>query len=102
LIPELHLPPRLSHLDRQRVIGLVMEPGQLLFYRQQRQRRLGGQSLGAYVDPAKIHAEVEYARAICRRNGFAVIDVTDKPIEASADDIVDLVTRRFGSRAHRP
>jgi regulator of PEP synthase PpsR (kinase-PPPase family) len=101
LIPDVDLPPGLSQLDRQRAIGLTMEPGQLLFYRQQRQRRLGTRPLGAYADPSKIHEEIEYARAICRRSGFTVIDVTDKPIEASADEIADLITRRFGSRAHR-
>jgi regulator of PEP synthase PpsR (kinase-PPPase family) len=101
LIPDVDLPPGLSQLDRQRAIGLTMEPGQLLFYRQQRQRRLGTRPLGAYADPSKIHEEIEYARAICRRSGFTVIDVTDKPIEASADEVADLITRRFGSRAHR-
>jgi regulator of PEP synthase PpsR (kinase-PPPase family) len=101
LIPELPVPPGLSALDRQRVIGLTMEAGQLLFYRRQRQQRLGTRPLGAYVDPAKIHEEVETVRAICHRHGFFVLDVTDKPIEASADEIVDRITRRLGSKAHQ-
>lgn len=101
LIPELPVPPGLSALDRHRVIGLTMEAGQLLFYRRQRQRRLGTRPLGAYVDPAKIHQEMEAARALYRHHGFFALDVTDKPIEASADEIVDLITRRLGSKAHR-
>lgn len=102
LIPELPVSPGLLVLDRRRVIGLTMEAGQLLFYRRQRQQRLGTHPLGAYVDPAQIHSEVETARAICRRHGFSVLDVTDKPIEASADEIVELITRRLGSKAHQP
>jgi regulator of PEP synthase PpsR (kinase-PPPase family) len=100
LIPEVPAPRALFSLDRQRVIGLSMEPGQLLFYRRQRQSRLGTRGLGAYTDPAKVHEEVETARNLCRRHGFTVLDVTDKPIEATADQIVELITRRFGSKAH--
>jgi regulator of PEP synthase PpsR (kinase-PPPase family) len=102
LIPELEAPQGLLALDRQRVIGLTMEAGQLLFYRRQRQQRLGTRPLGAYVDPARIHEEVEAARALCHHHGFFVLDVTDKPIETSADEIVDLITRRLGSKAHQP
>ena len=101
LISELPVSPGLLVLDRRRVIGLTMEAGQLLFYRRQRQQRLGTHPLGAYVDPAQIHSEVETAHAICRRHGFSVLDVTDKPIEASADEIVELITRRLGSKAHQ-
>jgi regulator of PEP synthase PpsR (kinase-PPPase family) len=91
-------PPRtLAELDRRRVFGLSMEPGQLLFYRKERQGRLGAGGLGAYTDPSKIHLEIEHARTLYRRHGFTQIDVTDQPIEASADRIIDLVTRRFGS-----
>jgi regulator of PEP synthase PpsR (kinase-PPPase family) len=102
LIPEVPVSPGLSALDRQRVIGLTMDAGQLLFYRRERQRRLGTRPLGAYVDAAKIHQEVQAARDVCRRLGFFVLDVTDKPIEASADEIVDRLTRRLGSKAHHP
>ncbi len=100
LVPEVPAPRALFALDRQRVIGLSMEPGQLLFYRRQRQSRLGAPSLGAYINPTRIHEEVGAARNLCRRHGFTVLDVTDKPIEATADRIIELVTRRFGSQAH--
>ena len=102
LIPELPVPPGLAALDRQRVIGLTMEAGQLLFYRRQRQQQLGTRPLGAYVDAARIYEEVKAAHQTCRRHGFFVLDVTDKPIEASADEIADRVTRRLGSKAHQP
>jgi hypothetical protein len=29
-----------------------------------------------------------------------VVDVTDKPIETSADEIIELITRRFKAEAH--
>ena len=87
-------PSDLLQLDRQRVIGLTIEPGQLLVHRQRRQRRLGAPGPSAYTDPDAILQEMEAAREMFRRGGFSVIDVTDKPIETSADEIVELITRR--------
>jgi regulator of PEP synthase PpsR (kinase-PPPase family) len=101
LVPDLPVSPTLLSLDRRRVFGLAMEAGQLAFYRRERQQRMGGRTFGAYADPHRIHEEMEAARAICRRHGFSVLDVTDKPIEASADEVVDLLTRRLGSKAHQ-
>jgi regulator of PEP synthase PpsR (kinase-PPPase family) len=100
LIPQVDPPRVLTELDRRRVFGLSMEPGQLLFYRKQRQGRLGAGGLGAYTDGTKIHLEIETVRAYYQRSGFTTIDVTDRPIEATADQIADLITRRFGSKAH--
>jgi regulator of PEP synthase PpsR (kinase-PPPase family) len=98
LVPGLDPSPELFRLDPRRVIGLTMEPGQLVFHRQQRRRRLGAPGLEAYTDPAAICEELEAARKVFRRHGFSVIDVTDKPIEASANQVIELVARRFGEK----
>jgi regulator of PEP synthase PpsR (kinase-PPPase family) len=100
LVPGLPTPPGLYQLERRRVIGLTMEAGQLLFHRRQRRQRLHAPGLENYVDPAKISQELESAEQAFRRGGFSVIDVTDKPIEASAEQVIDLITRRLGERAH--
>jgi regulator of PEP synthase PpsR (kinase-PPPase family) len=39
------------------------------------------------------------ARRVFERGGFAVLDVTDKPIETTADEIVALITRRIGTES---
>jgi regulator of PEP synthase PpsR (kinase-PPPase family) len=98
IVPNLDPLPELFRLDSRRVIGLTMEPGQLVFHRQQRRRRLGAPGLEAYTDPGAIYEELEAARGIFRRHGFTVIDVTDKPIEASANQVIELITRRFGEK----
>jgi hypothetical protein len=74
-------------------MGLTIEPGQLLLHRQQRQNRIGAPGKTAYTDPAAIMDEIEHALRLFKRNGFYIIDVTDKPIETSADEIVRLMTR---------
>jgi regulator of PEP synthase PpsR (kinase-PPPase family) len=95
LILEVPPPQELFQIDSRRVVGLTIDPDQLLAHRQWRQRRLGvpGGSLG-YTDPARLYEEAEAARRMFRTSGFAVVDVTDKPIESSAEEIITLITRR--------
>ncbi len=94
-----NIPPHeaLFQLDRRRVVGLVIDPNQLLQHRKHRQSSLGVKGRSPYVDPTKIYRELEAARKIFRRGGFRTIDVSNKPIETSADQIVELVSRRLKS-----
>jgi len=89
------LPDGLFQLDRQRIFGLSVEAGQLLLFRQQRQKRLGMTGPSYYTDPGHIEEELAFARQVFRQGGFSVIDVTDKPIESSADEIIRLLGDRF-------
>ncbi len=99
LVPGIDPSPSLYELDPRRVIGLTIDPTRLVFHREERRRRLGAPGLEAYTDPKAVYEEIEAARQSCQRGGFAIIDVTDKPIEASANQITDMITRRFGERA---
>ncbi len=94
LVPEFPPPPKLFQLDRHRVIGLTIDPTKLLAHRRQRQRRLGTTGPSAYAEPVKLFEEVETARRIFKQGGFSVLDITDKPMETSADEVVELITRR--------
>ena len=99
LVAGIPPPEALFDLDRKRVIGLNIEAGQLLRHRQQRQLRLGlPAGLGDYDDPMAIYEEVEATRRVFRRGGFSTIDITDKAIETSAEEIINLITRRFGDQ----
>lgn len=91
--------PELFEIDRRRVVGLTIDPDQLLHHRQHRQRHLGAHGRPNYVNPLKLYDELEYARKFFRRSGFAIVDVTDKPIETSADEVVATVLRRLKSEA---
>jgi [pyruvate, water dikinase]-phosphate phosphotransferase / [pyruvate, water dikinase] kinase len=96
LIPNLPPPPELFRLDPRRVVGLTIEAGQLLLHRKQRQSRLGAPGPSAYVDPNGIYEEIQNAKQVFRRGGFSVIDVTDKPIETCADEVIRLIQRQVG------
>ncbi len=96
-LPE---PPGLFQLDPRRVIGLDIEVGQLLVHRRQRQSRMGIQGPSDYTDSDKINKELEFARHVFQQGGFSVIDVTQKPIESSANEVIELITGKLktGSR----
>ncbi len=100
LSPPQPPPPELFRLDRRRVVGLTMAPGELVTYR--RQRLLGIPVTVDYSEAADVYDEVEAARRIFRRGGFPVVDLTDKSIEKSAEEIVALVNRRLGAEAGPP
>ena len=95
LIRELPPPPILAEIDPRRVVGLTVEPGQLIAYRKWRQAHLGAGGESPYTDGAAIYDEVLEARRFCQRRGFAIVDVTDKPIESCAEEVTGHVTRRL-------
>lgn len=98
LVPELPPPPILLTLDPRRVVGLTIEPGQLIAHRRWRQAHLGIATT-TYTDAEAIYEEVEAARRFCRQHNFAIVDVTDKPIESSAEEVIAIVTRRLKATA---
>lgn len=95
LVQGIDPPAELFEIDPRRAVGLTVDPEHLLNHRQRRQRRMGLADAGRYADPAQVYEEVEAARRLFRRAGFAILDVTDKPIEESADEIIAIVTRRL-------
>jgi [pyruvate, water dikinase]-phosphate phosphotransferase / [pyruvate, water dikinase] kinase len=95
IVPGVPESPELSRLDRRRVVGLTIEAGQLLIHRKQRQARLGAPGFSAYVDPAAVYEEIQTAEQRFHEGGFAIVDVTDKTIETSADEIIRLINRHI-------
>jgi len=96
VIVDLPLPEELLRIDRGRVFGLDIDQKRLVHHRRHRQQRRGLTGPHAYTDPKIVLDEVEAGRALCRKHRFSMIDVTDKPIETTADEIIETVTRRFG------
>jgi [pyruvate, water dikinase]-phosphate phosphotransferase / [pyruvate, water dikinase] kinase len=93
LVPEMEPPPALFAVDPSRVVGLTIEPGQLILHRQQRQSRLGVTGASPYVDPEAVYEEVKAAVRFFRKNGFAIVNVTDKPVESIADEVLKIMAR---------
>jgi hypothetical protein len=92
---SLEPPAELLQADRRRVVGLVVDPAQLVAHRRWRQQSLGIPRLSSYTNAEEVYEEAEAARRFFRRQGFGTVNTTDKPIETSADEVIDLVARRL-------
>jgi regulator of PEP synthase PpsR (kinase-PPPase family) len=93
LIKVVSPPQQLFEIDRRHVVGLTIEPGQLAAYRLHRHRRLGVPGRSTYTDTKELYEELEFARNVCHRGQFAIVDITEKQIEESATEVMAKVTR---------
>ncbi|MBP0437524.1 pyruvate, water dikinase regulatory protein [Tianweitania sediminis] len=88
------IPDSLASATRPLIVGLVATAERIS---QVRENRLLGASIGfdssTYVDRAQIAAELAYARQICTRHAWPMIDVSRRSIEETAAAIVALRSR---------
>ena len=97
IVPGMVFPPALVGTFPSKVIGLTIDPVRLQAHRAQRQRRLGTLAGSSdYTDLEKIFEELDYAENYYRQQGYRQIDVTDKPIETCADEVIRLIPDRDG------
>lgn len=85
------LPPSLAAATRPLIVGLIATTDRISQVREN--RILGatpGFDRGHYTDRATISEELKYARALCARHSWPVIDVTRRSIEETAAAIVAL------------
>ncbi len=101
LVMEIPPPEELFQIDRRRVIGLLIDEESLAYHRRWRQRAFAGTAGGAYTNELRLYDELDMARKVFRKGGFAVVNVTNKPIEESADEIIALITRYFEQKIRR-
>ena len=95
LVMEVPPPEQLFQVDRRRVIGLIIDVDALASHRHWRQRALSGMAGRDYTDQLRLYDELDMARRVFRKGGFAVVNVTSRPIEETADEIIALITRWF-------
>lgn len=89
LILEIPPPPGLFRINHRRVIGLSISYEDLMMHRKKRQEKMGTSGPSQYTDRFTVLEELEAARKICKKGRFHVIDVTDKPIESIAEEIIE-------------
>jgi regulator of PEP synthase PpsR (kinase-PPPase family) len=91
IVLDLEPPPDLWQLPHRRVVGLVVKPERLMELRQARVERMGTAAFG-YADLDYIKRELAYAyRLFDRRRDWPLVDVTSKPIEEAASEVVALL-----------
>ena len=94
LVPGLPEPPGLEN-PRCPVIGLTIDADALIEIRRHRLRMIGGgpkrEDSSDYVDLDAVKAELLWARRLCVKRGWPVIDVTRRSIEETAATMLHLM-----------
>jgi regulator of PEP synthase PpsR (kinase-PPPase family) len=98
LVPSAGVPDGLEQAQCP-VVGLAIEAQALIDIRRHRLRLIGaGGQTGVirhaetdYVDEDAVKAELLWARRLCNRNGWPVIDVTRRSIEETAATVLQLM-----------
>ena len=98
LVPGLPDPPGLERPEAP-VIGLTLDPKALIEIRRHRLKLIAHgdatgvlrQDVSEYVDPEAVKAELLWARRLCTRRGWPVIDVTRRSIEETAATVLQLM-----------
>lgn len=96
IAPEVGLPRQLRKSHRSKVVALTIRPKKLQEIRQRRMAlnrfdqalSKSGKELN-YVDIRSIIKEVMYAEKLYRERGFALIDITDQTVEATALEVLE-------------
>ncbi|GET34428.1 putative pyruvate, phosphate dikinase regulatory protein [Prolixibacter bellariivorans] len=101
LVKGIEPPEELFNIDPRRVFGLSINISYLIAQRHKRLSQLGYGDNPSYTDKRIVSDELQYARMIFERGGFTVINVTNKPIETSANEIIGHIYDRFGEQERK-
>lgn len=91
IVPGVDLPTGLYRATRPLIVGLVATTDRISQVRENRELgTTNGFDRQHYTDRATINEELKYARSLCSRNNWPIIDVTRRSIEETAAAIVAL------------
>ena len=96
IVKGLNPPQQLFEVDPNRVFGLTININYLISQRQKRLAQMQNYSNQNYVDYSEVRKEVQHANMVFERGKFTKINVTNKPIETTANEIIGFISDRFG------
>jgi regulator of PEP synthase PpsR (kinase-PPPase family) len=96
LVLGIEPPESLFKVDKNRVFGLDISVRYLIAQRGNRIKNLNINEPIDYIDPQIVRRELDYAEFVFRKCEFTILDITNKPIESSANEILTIITERFG------
>ncbi len=91
-------PPQLFQVDPRRVVAFTVRPERLAVLRTARMKFRGldlANERIPYVEIEHIRQELAYSQEIFQRNpAWPIIDVTNKPVEETASEVVNIIHHR--------
>lgn len=91
ILPEVEVPSELYKVDNKKIIGLIIDSDKLNNIREDRMAKIGLQ-LG-YSDDCRIEKELDYAKSIMKKIGCKIINVTDKTIDETSNEIISYIDK---------
>ena len=101
LVNGIQPPQELFEVDRKRVFGLHISASQLIPHRMKRLQSWNNLENNSYVDQREVREEIRNAMFIFDKGGFTVINVSNKPIESTANEILNIMSKRFSYRGRK-
>jgi regulator of PEP synthase PpsR (kinase-PPPase family) len=101
LVNGIEPPKELFEIDPNRVFGLSISSGQLISHRMKRLKSLENTENTNYVDERMVAHDLRFANFVFEKGGFSVINVSNKPVETSANEILNIMATRFEYRGRR-
>ncbi|HZH71276.1 MAG TPA: pyruvate, water dikinase regulatory protein [Mariniphaga sp.] len=101
LVKGIQPPKELFEIDPKRVFGLHIGVPQLIAHRKKRLKSWNNHKNEQYVDENSIKEEIRNALFIFERGGFTILNVTNKPIESTANEILNMISERFSYRGKK-
>ncbi|CAM2758910.1 pyruvate, water dikinase regulatory protein [Salinicoccus roseus] len=94
MVPEVTPPKELYNVDPHKCVGLKINPTSLNKIRKERLAQLGLKDTASYANDQRIQEELDYFNEVIGKIGCPVIDVSEKAIEETANEILDYVEGR--------
>ena len=91
IVPEVTPPDGLYDIDPKKCIALKISEEKLNRIRKERLKQLGLGDTARYATEARIQEELNYFEEIASEIGCPVIDVSQKAIEETANDIIHYI-----------
>lgn len=95
IVNGIPVPKELYEVDPRRVFGLNISAQNLIAHRIKRMQSFNMESNTPYTEKKAVNEEIRNALFVFDRGGFTVLNVNNKPIESSANEILNIMTDRF-------
>lgn len=95
IVKGIPVPKELFEIDPMRVFGLSIGVQNLVSHRIKRMQSFNMPINSEYTSEQYVKEEIRNALFIFQRGNFHILNVTNKPIESTANEILALMTERF-------
>ncbi|QLK86055.1 pyruvate, water dikinase regulatory protein [Staphylococcus sp. 17KM0847] len=94
IVPEVAPPEMLFKIDPKKCVALKISPEKLNAIRKERLKQLGLSDSARYANDKRIQEELDYFNQVVHKIGCPVLDVSEKAIEETANNIIQIIEHK--------